>query len=189
MAGERARRRLRVVGGRQERIAARGRLPREPRSSRDGPAGVGWPDRLTWPRILLGVALGVALLIGGIGQWRDHAALHDHGRPATAQVLDVHGGRSTWVQVRFVTAAGDQVVADLSDPPSGALLTVGESIAVRYDPADPDGRVEFVGDDQAGLTRWFLMVTGPLLLALAGAAGVRRLAADRRRGRRPWSTR
>jgi hypothetical protein len=88
---------------------------------------------------------------------------------ATAVITKVHskrGGPS--VDVRFTTGAGQETTTRVREADSAGGLHEGGTIAVRYDPQDAAGRVESVRGGNAAATRWFLIVSGVLLLALTG---------------------
>lgn len=71
------------------------------------------------------------------------ATLRDRGITTQATVVSYRGGSSTWTEVRFNLPSGRSVQAVLEI--SLASYVVGETIPVRYDPANPD----LVGDERA----------------------------------------
>ncbi|MFC4047316.1 DUF3592 domain-containing protein [Dactylosporangium siamense] len=182
MAGTRGRRRRRVREGRQDRVLARANLLRGPKPGRRGRlADADRPGKVAWFAVVLGIVLGVVLLANGTERWYDHLVIQQRGQPAVAHIVGVdNGGKGVWVQVRFTTGAGMEVVTEVPDPPTDARLTLGGEIPVRYDPDDPKGRVTFAGDDQAVISRWFFIVSGTVLLGLSGFAAVTRLRTTRR---------
>lgn len=177
MVGRRARRQRRVRQGRQDGVLAKANALRGPKPGRrDRLAGADRLGKVTWFGVTLGIVLGAVFLGTGIDRWHDHQVIQQRGRPAVAQIAGVDkGGKGTWVQVRFTTSAGRQVVTEVPDPPTGARLTPGGEIQVRYDPDDPENRVTFAGDDQAAISRWFHLISGAALIGLAGYAAVNRL--------------
>lgn len=120
------------------------------------------------PRDVLALVVGgvfaVVLLTAGIDRIRDHAILMERGVVVDAAIVEV-GSRRT-VTVQFSTDRAEQVQAVVMNAPSGVALVNGGTLPVRYDPADPAGRIEPVDQDQAVITRWFLVVSGALLLGL-----------------------
>ena len=117
---------------------------------------------------LVCTAFGAMLLYVGLVKWHDRAVLHERGVVVTGTVVEVHRGRGPSVTVRFTTATGMPVETVVDDPPVGLRLAPGAPIELRYDPADPSGRVMTVGENQSRLTLWFLLGSGTVLLALAG---------------------
>ena len=118
-------------------------------------------------RVILGLilcgAIGTTLLVFGIDKFRDHSILMERGVVVDATILNVSSKRS--VTVRFSTGL-KAVQVRVRDAPSGVRLVNGGKLPVRYDPADPAGRVETVGQDQAVLSRWFYLLSGAGLLGL-----------------------
>lgn len=106
----------------------------------------------------------VVLLVAGIDRFRDHSILLERGVVVDATIVEVGSRRS--VTVRFSTDRAEQVQAVVRNAPSDVRLVDGGTLPVRYDPDDPVGRVEPVGQDQAAISRWFLVVSGAFLLGL-----------------------
>jgi hypothetical protein len=115
---------------------------------------------------LVGV-FGAGLLVAGI--IRFHDPVRDHGIPVVARVIEppFGAGHGVAVTVRFTTTSGQPIVATVEDPPAGPPLVRGAEIAVRYDPDDPSHVVP-ANENQSAITRWFLVLSGALLLGLAG---------------------
>ncbi|SCG54862.1 Protein of unknown function [Micromonospora echinaurantiaca] len=171
VVGRRERRRRRWASGKQREILGRPTLrgPKPGRRTR----GLGF-DRPSWFAALVGVALGGALLAIGIDSWRDHQVLDARGVVTVGQIVEVRGGKTTYLTVRFTTATGEQVTAEVTDPGTGTRQEVGAPIRLRYDPDDPAGRVADADDDAALGTRWILVIGGAALLAATGWAMWRR---------------
>lgn len=92
----------------------------------------------------------IALLVATIGfvaiSWladSSAATLRDRGIATQATVLSHVGGRSTWIEVRFKLLDGRSVDTVLNH--SLGSYVAGETIPVRYDPANP----ELAGDERA----------------------------------------
>jgi Protein of unknown function (DUF3592) len=118
--------------------------------------------------LVLGVGLGVALLAGGLDRWHAHRVLASRGVTTNALITAVHSGRGgTSVDVRFAAPGGQEITARVEDAQSPDGLHEGGTIAVRYDPLDPAGRVESAQAGSGVATAWLLILGGALLLALA----------------------
>ena len=114
-------------------------------------------------------AFGGGLLFTGLRMQHDHDVLGTRGASARAVITAVHSGSGgPSVDVRFTTADGREVHARVKDADSPGGLYEGSPIEIRYDPLDPSGRVESARGDPATATRWFLVVSGALLLGLVG---------------------
>jgi hypothetical protein len=119
--------------------------------------------------LVLGVAFGATLLVSGLDQWRNHRILVSRGLTTTAVITKVHSGRGgPSVDIRFTTSAGEETTTRVKDAESPDGLYEGGTIAVRYDPLDAAGRIESARGGNAAGTRWFLIISGVLLLALTG---------------------
>jgi hypothetical protein len=114
--------------------------------------------------IIVAGAAGVFWLVAGIGRFRDHAILAERGVVVDATIVE--GGSRGSATVRFTTDARQEVQAVVRDAPSDATLVAGASLPIRYDPADPIGRLEPVGQDQAAISRWFYLLSGAGVLGL-----------------------
>ncbi|PWU56036.1 hypothetical protein DLJ47_07210 [Micromonospora sp. S4605] len=171
VAGRRERRRRRWASGKQREILGRPTLrgPKPGRRTR----GLDF-DRPGWFAAALGVALGGALLAVGIDSWHDHRVLDARGVVTSGQIVEVRGGKTTHLTVRFTTATGERVTAEVTDPGTTTRQEVGAPIRLRYDPDDPAGRVADADDGTALGTRWILVVGGVALLAATGWAMWRR---------------
>ncbi|MGS2616274.1 DUF3592 domain-containing protein [Micromonospora sp. LZ34] len=86
----------------------------------------------------------------------------------SGQIVEVRGGRTTHLTVRFTTATGEEVTAEVSDPSTRTKQQVGAPITLRYDPGDPAGRVADANDETAVVTRWLLVVGGGAMLTAIG---------------------
>jgi hypothetical protein len=73
----------------------------------------------------------------------DESHVRESGQPASARVLEVHlrGGNPAMADVRFVTSAGDTVLAELDVDDASPFPDNGDLIDVRYRPEDPKGTV------------------------------------------------
>jgi Protein of unknown function (DUF3592) len=119
--------------------------------------------------LVLTAGFGVVLLTAGLDRWHDHQVLASRGLTATALITEVHSGRGgPSVDVRFTTAAGQEITTRVGDADSPGGLREGGAIAVRYDPLDAAGRIESARSGNAVATEWSLIVFGVLLLALVG---------------------
>jgi hypothetical protein len=118
--------------------------------------------------LLLVAVFGGGLLFAGVRMWHDHSVLGTRGVTTTAVITHVHSGRGgPSVDVRFTATDGREVQARVQDADSPAGLNEGSPIDVRYDPLDPQGRIESARNGHAAGTRWLLIVGGGLLLCLA----------------------
>ncbi len=145
-------------------------------------------DRPNWIAVVVGLAVGGALLAIGIDEWHDHYLLEARGVVTTGRIVEVQGGKRTSLTVQFTTAAGDEVTAEVIDPSASTKQEEGAPITLRYDPQAPD-RVADVKDDVAVGSRWLLVAAGGALLAGTGWAAWRLVSARtgraRGRGRAP----
>src|SRR5690349_14044027 len=99
------------------------------------------------PRVVFVTAavVGVLILVAAVvGSWWSATSLDQHGRPATAEVLDVWTSRNgaDTARVRFTTEDGQTITTttrkdELVDPPPA----VGSTIPIVYDPASPRAAV------------------------------------------------
>ncbi|GAA2596719.1 hypothetical protein GCM10010399_29200 [Dactylosporangium fulvum] len=162
------------MAGRRERDRwASGTRPETP--GRSAPRGPGrWAragfDRKSWVAVLFGVVLGVGLLVIGIDAWHDHRVLQARGVVTTGQIVAVRTGKAVYLTVRFATATGERITADVTNPSTKTKREVGAPISLRYDPEDPAGRVADADDDRAVQSRWLLVVGGAGLLTAIGWA-------------------
>jgi hypothetical protein len=135
---------------------------------------------------------GATLLAGGLVRLHDHDVLASRGLTATAVITEVHSGRGgPSVDVRFTTAAGQEISTLVANADSPGGLFEGGTIVVRYDPLDAGGRIESASDGSAAGHRWLLILGGGFLLALVGfgafwwiSQAPRRTPQSRRRMRR-----
>ena len=96
--------------------------------------------------LLVVAVFGGGLLFAGLRMWHDHSVLGTRGVTTTAVITHVHSGRGApSVDVRFTATDGRQVQARVQDADSPAGLYEGSPIDVRYDPLDPEGRIESAG--------------------------------------------
>ena len=123
------------------------------------------PERVRSPRAAAGLAvLAVVCAVFSLGTYRDAVTLRDHGARATATVLEVHCGRSSWVALRFTTATGREVTADVGNYSRNPRPRVGDRQVIIYDPSDPDGLVADVRTGPDFDLPW-LLGAGALLAA------------------------
>lgn len=87
----------------------------------------------------------IAVLFAGMAWLSDAsgATLLDRGITTQATVVSYRGGSSTWTVVRFNLPSGRSVQSVLDN--SLDSYVVGETIPIRYDPANPD----LVGDERS----------------------------------------
>jgi hypothetical protein len=126
--------------------------------------------------VLAVVALGC---IVGAGVAYMHAvALRDHGVTTVGEVVDIHGGRSKYVVVRFRNTTGAEVSAEVGNYSWEPKPHVGDHPELVFDPGDPAGNVADArtGPDFLSVWLWGLGAE------LAGA-----LMVPTRTGRLDWS--
>jgi hypothetical protein len=150
---------LAVVAGRRRGRASTGAGRRRGRAGADQRFGL-------WHLLVFVITagFGAILLVSGVDRLQDHQALVSRGLTATAVITEVYSRGS--VDVRFTTAAGQEITTRVRDADSPDGLYVGGTIAVRYDPLNAAGRIESARDGNAAGTRGLLIVSGVLLLAL-----------------------
>lgn len=128
------------------------------------------------PRVAGTIAGAVAAfcLVGALGTYQSSAVLRDRGERAAATVIEVHGGRTKWVRVRFTTLGGREVETDVYEYRWDPEPDVGDAATVLYDPEDPD----VVVDARIGPTfwpSWTLAALGAFLAWLSWASYTRRI--------------
>jgi len=117
--------------------------------------------------VLCFLAFCALVCVGGVGvSYSDAVALRDHGIRTPAVVTAVHGGRSSYVTVRFTTRAGTTVTADVGNYDWQPDPQVGDEPTVVYDPDDPPGNVADVRMGPDFLNPWLLAAGA---VAAAGA--------------------
>jgi hypothetical protein len=125
--------------------------------------------------VLAVVALGC---IAGAGVAYMHAvALRDHGVTTVGEVVDIHGGRSKYVVVRFRNTTGAEVSAEVGNYSWEPKPRVGDHPELVFDPGDPAGNVADARTGPDFLSVWLC----GLGAALAGA-----LMVPTRTGRLDW---
>ncbi|MGI5183425.1 DUF3592 domain-containing protein [Dactylosporangium sp. CA-152071] len=173
MAGERKRRRrLRPddQATRLTRLKTRPTLPRRRRARHSSP----YANTKEWAGIVLATVAGLVFVCIALQMHYDHRILQQRGLVTTGDIVSVSytkGG--AFAEVRFTTADGRTVQADVSNTGDATEVKVGARMEVRYDPKDPTGRVEDPSGD--GSTRWMVGIGGVVLLAGA-AYGTSRVA-------------
>ncbi|TDD58273.1 hypothetical protein E1263_19860 [Kribbella antibiotica] len=113
--------------------------------------------KFSWNGVLCLVAAVVFGVIGYV-QVEDLYWLRHRGEVVTGTVVDRAGGRSPWIEVRYVTRAGETV----TERTSNGDAELGRSIEVIYDREDP----ERMQANDWGLGYWF-----PALFFGAATAG------------------
>jgi hypothetical protein len=104
---------------------------------------------------LLGV-VAVAAAVGAVACWTDAVALRDHGIRAEALVLQVHGGKNSYVVLEFATRDGRDVTAEVGNYSWRPTPRSGDTATILYDPADPTGNVADVRTGPDFLAAWLL---------------------------------
>jgi hypothetical protein len=113
--------------------------------------------------LILLICLGFGLMLALRG-WTDRqhvAALDKRGLLANATVTAIN---SKSVTIAFTAADGQPAIARIR---TATAVGVGDQVRVRYDPADPSGNVADPAKAQAAFDRWFLLVSGAMLMLLA----------------------
>lgn len=115
---------------------------------------------------LLTAVVTVFLWVGAAGAYRKAVDLRDHGAVTTADVLQVQRlGDDSYVRVRFTTADGAVVEADVHDFRVDPEPVEGATMQVRYAPAEP---VRHIQDARLGpdfVDVWVRALGGLALLA------------------------
>jgi Protein of unknown function (DUF3592) len=126
--------------------------------------------------VLAVVALGC--IVGAGVAYMDAVALRDHGVTTVGEVVDIHGGRSKYVVVRFRNTTGAEVSAEVGNYSWEPKPRVGDHPELVFDPGDPAGNVADArtGPDFLSVWLWGLGA------ALAGA-----LMVPTRTGRLDWN--
>ncbi|MFF5235347.1 DUF3592 domain-containing protein [Dactylosporangium sp. NPDC000521] len=127
-----------------------------------------------WAGIVVATVAGLVFLGIALQMYYDHRILQQRGLVTTGDIVSVSYTKGGYfAEVRFTTADGRTVQADVSSPGDATEVKVGARMEVRYDPKDPTGRVEDPSGD--GSSRWMAGIGGVVLLAGA-AYGVTRVA-------------
>jgi hypothetical protein len=135
---------------------------RRPRRRRTFEEWVNSPKVTGW---FLVVVSGVCLVFAVV-TYQDAVALRDRGLVAEAQVIEVHDGRDSSVVLRFQTADGHAVTADVGNYYWRPKPRVGDRQTVLYDPDQPEDNV---ADTRLGpdfSATWFLSVGGGIAATL-----------------------
>jgi len=107
--------------------------------------------------VLFLLGFGVLFCAGGVAvSYCDAAALRDDGITTPAVVTAVHDGHDAYVTVRFTTAAGRTVSADVGNYDWQPEPRVGDEPTVVYDPDDPSANVADVRLGPDFLSPWLL---------------------------------
>ena len=132
------------------------------------------------PKVAAAFLLVVFLACAGglVVSYQNATALRDHGIRTTAQVLEVHGGKNSYVLLSF-EGAGQQVTAEVGNFYWDPEPRVGDRPTVLYDPADPVNNVADVRLGPDFLTPWLVGIGG----FVAGA-----LVVPTFRGRIDWKS-
>ncbi|WP_330186353.1 DUF3592 domain-containing protein [Dactylosporangium sp. AC04546] len=104
----------------------------------------------------------------------DHRTLQERGLVTTGDVVAVSYSKSgPNAAVRFTTADGRTVQANVSNSGDETEVKVGARIQIRYDPEDPTGRVE---DANGGAGPFWTVGLGGVVLLVGAAYGATRVA-------------
>lgn len=166
----RRRRRLAASGGAVPRVTPIGgrvgrRRGRSFRQWANSPRVTGW----------LLIITAVVCAVFCIGNYRDAVTLRDHGVRTTATVLEVHDGKSNWVVLRFTTATGGKVTAEVANYDWQPTPRVGDRPTIVYDPSDPGGLVADARSGPDFLSAWLVGGCGVLAAALVWPTFTRRI--------------
>ncbi|WP_425553689.1 DUF3592 domain-containing protein [Dactylosporangium salmoneum] len=116
----------------------------------------------------------MAFVFIALQMYYDHRILQERGLVTTGDVVAVSYDKSgTNAAVRFTTADGKTVQANVSNPGDETEVKVGARIQIRYDPKDPTGRV---GDVNGGGGAFWSVGLGGVVLLVAAAYGATRVA-------------
>lgn len=127
-----------------------------------------------WAGVACATVAGVVFVFIALQMYYDHRILQERGLVATGDVVAVSYGKSgTHATVRFTTADGKTVQADVSNPGDETEVKVGAQMPIRYDPKDPTGRV---GDANGGAGPFWSVGLGGVVLLVAAAYGATRVA-------------
>ncbi|MEV8511095.1 DUF3592 domain-containing protein [Dactylosporangium sp. NPDC051484] len=170
--GERQRR---LRAGDQAKGPAQPSVRRPTRPSRRRPRhGASYANTKGWAGVAGATVAGLAFVFIALRMYYDHWILQERGLVTTGDVVAVSYSRSGLnAVVRFTTADGKTVQADVSDTGDETEVEVGARMQIRYDPMDPTGRVE---DANGGAGAFWLVGLGGVVLLAAAAYGATRVA-------------
>ncbi|MER7001708.1 DUF3592 domain-containing protein [Dactylosporangium sp. NPDC000555] len=127
-----------------------------------------------WAGVAGATVFGLVFVFIALQMYYDHRILQERGLVTTGDVVAVSYGKSgPSAAVRFTTADGKTVQADVSDTGDETELKVGAQMQIRYDPKDPTGRVE---DANGGAGAFWLVSLSGVVLLVAAAYGATRVA-------------
>lgn len=143
-----------------------------------------WREVPTWRKVLavLGFTASAVLALGLVLMFVEEAQVRDDGIRVVGEVvgLDRKHRSPDYAAVRFRTADGDVVVADIELVAQEGVIELRDRIDLKYDPSDPAGTA-VIAEVQAGwywlnIVIWFpILVAIPLVLGgVAGGLSIRR---------------
>lgn len=123
----------------------------------------------------ISVTVAAGCLVVAVGSYEDATALRDHGIRTRATVIEVNGGKSPSVIVRFTTTAGQHVTAEVENYKFQPKPRLGDEPHVIYDPDDPDGNVSDVRMGPDFFTPWATGIGAVVAAIVAWATFTRRI--------------
>ncbi|UWP81489.1 DUF3592 domain-containing protein [Dactylosporangium fulvum] len=116
----------------------------------------------------------MAFVFIALQMYYDRRTLQERGLVTTGDVVAVSYGKSgPSAAVRFTTADGKTVQANVSNPGDETEVKVGARMQIRYDPKDPTGRVE---DANGGAGAFWPVGLGGVALLVVAVFGATRIA-------------
>ncbi|WP_433355545.1 DUF3592 domain-containing protein [Microtetraspora malaysiensis] len=125
--------------------------------------------RRQWPpgvQAAIGFAAAIFFLLAAIAEGISVNGLRDHGLRAQATVVEVHGGRSSYVMAEFTTNRGQFVLVEVDDYYWIPRPQVGDTATLIYEPDNPAN----VQDARIAVNHTItiiLVLSGLMMLALA----------------------
>ncbi|MEV6924759.1 DUF3592 domain-containing protein [Dactylosporangium sp. NPDC051485] len=153
---------------RQRRLDRPAMRPRRRRPRHSAP----YANTKAWAGVACATIGGLALVFITLQMYYDRRILQERGLVTTGDIVAVSYGRSgPTAAVRFATADGRTVQANVSNPGDATEVEVGARMQVRYDPKDPTRRVRDAdGDADAP---WPVGLGGVVLLVAAAYSAAR----------------
>jgi hypothetical protein len=145
-------------------------LHRHPFTTRDG--FLAWANSAPVTGALCVLAM-LLCLTGAVAAHRHTSALRDRGIQAQADILRTGGDRS--VLLRFTTAKGQEITAEVGALDWDPAPVTGGTAKVVYDPVDPAGSVTDARSGPDRLVSWLLLGLALFIGTLAPLSFSRRV--------------
>jgi hypothetical protein len=125
-----------------------------------------------WAGVACATVAGLAFVFVALQMYYDHHILQERGLVTTGDIVAASYGKSgPNATVRFTTADGKTVQADVSNPSDETEVEVGARMRIRYDPKDPTGLVEDANGGAGAF--WPVGLGGVALLVVAAYLAIR----------------